>query len=225
MARAPIRTSLILSLAGLLALAPAALAHRVNVFAYVEGETVHVECAYSRSQPVLFGEVEVRNGATGKVYLTGKTDDKGQFAFTVPPQARSEKADLNLLLRAGEGHQNEWTVKAGEYLAGAQSFPVADVAPDAKPKPSPAALTVNKAAKSAAAAPVAASQPAPCVPDPALAPLVEAAVEKKIAPIRHMLVETQVRGPGITEIIGGIGYLVGMAGLLAYARSRKRGGS
>lgn len=223
MARPLIWPSIILALAGLIAPTPAALAHRVNVFAYVEGETVHVECAYSRSQPVLFGDIEVRNGATGKIYLTGKTDDKGRFAFTVPPKARSEKADLNLLLRAGEGHQNEWTVKAGEYLAETPPAPATASTAESKSKSSPSSRPVKPAT---AAAPVvqATSASVPCVPDPALATLMEAAVEKKIAPIRQMLLEIRIQGPGITEIIGGIGYLVGMAGLLAYARSRKRGG-
>ena len=114
----------------LLAFCGPALAHRVNVFAYVEGDTVHVECSYSRSDRVRFGDIEVKNPATGKVYLTGKTDDKGNFAFTVPPQARLDKADLDIVLHAGEGHQNDWTVKAAEYLAAA-------------PAPSPGAVPAS----------------------------------------------------------------------------------
>jgi len=55
---------------------------------------------------------------------------------------------------------------------------------------------------------------------------VDAAVEKKIAPLRRMLLDQEEKGPGVREIFGGIGYLVGIAGLLAYARSRKhRAGS
>ncbi len=49
---------------------------------------------------------------------------------------------------------------------------------------------------------------------------VEAGVEKKIAPIRKILLDEKEKGPGLTEIFGGIGYLLGIAGLLAYARSR-----
>ncbi len=56
-----------------------------------------------------------------------------------------------------------------------------------------------------------------------LTEVVEAAVETKIAPMRRMLLDQEEGGPGLTEILGGIGYLFGLAGLLAYARSRKAG--
>jgi len=179
-------------------------AHRVNVFAYVEGDTVHVECSYSKSDRVRFGEVEVSDPATGKVYLTGKTDEKGNFAFPVPAEARAAKADLRLRLRAGEGHQNDWTVAADEYLSAAPTAPAAAVpAPAAATTAPPAQPPVDMAALQAT-----------------VQAAVEAGVEKKIAPIRKILLDEKEKGPGLTEIFGGIGYLLGIAGLLAYARSR-----
>lgn len=208
--------------AAVLLLSPAgALAHRVNIFAYVEGDTVHVECGYSRSDRVRFGDIAVSDPATKEVFLTGKTDDKGNFSFSVPPAARARQADLHILLRAGEGHQNDWTVKAEEYLTAA---------------PAAGALSVRPAVPAATAAPGGPSGETPAVAsgpaagptdvvatmDPAaLQAVVEAAVEKKIAPIRKMLLDEKEKGPGLTEIAGGIGYLVGLAGLLAYAQSRR----
>jgi len=199
-------------------------AHRVNVFAYVEGDTVHVECSYSKSDRVRFGEVEVSDPATGKVYLTGKTDEKGNFAFPVPAEARAAKADLRLRLRAGEGHQNDWTVAADEYLSAAPTAPAA---------PSAAAPQSEKSAPAAPAAAVSTpASPAAVTAAPAQTPVdmaalqatvqaaVEAGVEKKIAPLRKILLDEKEKGPGLTEIFGGIGYLLGIAGLLAYARSR-----
>jgi nickel transport protein len=201
-------------------------AHRVNVFAYVEGDTVHVECSYSKSDRVRFGGIEVSDPATGKVYLTGKTDEQGNFAFPVPAEARSAKADLRILLRAGEGHQNDWTVTADDYLA---------AAPTVSTTPASRSETVAPVATKAASAPAAPSgaktlSPAP-VPDlaalqTAVETAVEAGLERKIAPIRKMLLDAKEKGPGLTEIFGGIGYLLGIAGLLAYARSRSgRSGS
>ncbi len=188
------------------AVRPAA-AHRVNIFAYVEGDTVHVECSFSKSDRVHFGDIQVKNAATGKVLLSGKTDDQGYYAFRIPQEARAAKADLQILLKAGEGHQNDWIVKADEYLA---------AAPAAAAEPVPAPVT-------AAAAPAPTTVPAAAPPLDAatLQAVVEAAVEKKIAPIRKILLDEKEKGPGLTEIGGGIGYLVGIAGLLAYARSRK----
>ena len=230
-----------------------ALAHRVNVFAYVEGGDVVAECSYSRSSRVRFGEISVENKATGAVYLTGKTDEQGAFRFSVPPAAREAKADLRIVLRAGEGHQNDTIVTAAEYLAtlpaksaapagaaGAASFASADSGPASQTPAAPAAASgtaaVTPGAGSASgptpggqtAAPLAgAPAPAQNAPrvvamDPTdLSALVEAAVEKKIAPLRAILVGEKERGPGLTEIIGGIGWLAGLAGLAAYVRGRR----
>ena len=213
-------------------LAGPAQAHRVNVFAYVEGNDVVVECSYSRTERVRFGDIEVANAHTGALYLTGKTDDKGSFRFPVPPAARAAKADLRIVLRAGEGHQNEGVVKAAEYLAAAPVAAVTTPAPVAAsptPTASPDAPTVaGKPAQTPPAAAPVVLQPGPPVValDPAaLEAIVEAAVEKKIAPLRAILVGEQEQGPGLTQIIGGIGWLVGLAGIAAYVGSRKRPGA
>ena len=203
-------------------------AHRVNVFAYVEGGTVHVECSYSKSDRVRFGDIEVKNPASGKVYLTGKTDEKGNFAFAVPPEAKAAKADLLILLKAGEGHQNDWTVKADEYLGAAPATEAREQSAAPVPATSqPAAAEPALSAAPIAASGVAAAQPMPTTTMDAAAlqaivtSAVDAAVEKKIAPVRRMLLDQAEKGPGMREIFGGIGYLVGIAGLLAYVRCRK----
>ena len=41
----------------------------------------------------------------------------------------------------------------------------------------------------------------------------------RLAPLRQRLQEAQQ--PGLAEIVAGIGYLVGIAGLVAYARARR----
>ena len=211
--------------AGLLCLTTAqdAFAHRVNVFAYVEGDSVHVECSYSRSSRVRFGEIDVVNAADGQAYLTGKTDEQGNFAFVVPEAARKAKADLRIVLKAGEGHQNDWVVKYDEYAAAApagkaQPEAAANVAAPA-PSQSPVAVAAAKAAPAASAQATVAPADAAAL-RVLLETTVDAAVEKKIAPIRKMLLDEKEKGPGFAEIFGGIGWLVGIAGLLPYVKSR-----
>lgn len=204
-------------------------AHRVNVFAYAEGDTVHVECSYSRSNRVHFGEIDVVDAASGETYLTGKTDENGSFSFVVPAKARERKADLTIILKAGEGHQNDWVVKADEYLAAAAApKPTGDAA---APKAESVAKSTGMASSTQPGAPArvvaatdfAATSVAAGIDPVALQALVEAAVEKKIAPVRNILLAAKEQGPGMTEVFGGIGYIVGLAGLLAYARSRRNG--
>ncbi|MEW5786754.1 MAG: hypothetical protein AB1899_02750 [Pseudomonadota bacterium] len=188
----------------LVALPGTAWAHRVNVFAHVEGDTLHVEGYFQRGVPAKQSPVEVRNGTTGQLYIQGETDVEGRAALTIPPRATADRADLDIVLRAGEGHQNHWVVKAEEYLP-------------ANPRPTHRPTSQATPRVSATASPPYPAQNCPPPTDPT--PLIEAAVERKIAPLRDMLLANQE--PGLKEIIGGIGYLVGIAGLLAYARSRR----
>ena len=191
-----------------------ALAHRVNVFAFVEGDSVRVECSYSKSSRVHGGIIEVQDASSGKILLTGKTDDDGNFTFIIPQEAKEKKLDLRILLRAGEGHQNDWTVRADDYMQAApQEVSAAATKAEKTEPPQPAAVASHPQ--------MAASSSCPPMDTTELAAIVEAAVEKKTAPLRHLLADQEKKGPGLTEIFGGIGYLLGLAGLLAYARSRR----
>ena len=88
-----------------------ALAHRVNIFAYVEDSDVLVECAFSRSNPVRQGLITVFDAADGEELLKGKTDDQGFSAFP-SGEIRAAGSGLRIGFRP-EGHQNEWIVEAG----------------------------------------------------------------------------------------------------------------
>ena len=92
--------------------APFASAHRVNIFAFVDGDAVQVECGFNRSQKVKQGTVEVFDATTGVQLLQGTTDDNGVFRFPVTAELRKAGHDLNIRIIAGEGHQNDWTVAA-----------------------------------------------------------------------------------------------------------------
>jgi nickel transport protein len=50
---------------------------------------------------------------------------------------------------------------------------------------------------------------------------VEKAVVKKLKPVMHMLSELNNPRPGISDILGGIGYIIGLVGMGAYYKARK----
>ena len=186
-------------------LAANASAHRVNIFAYVDGGTVVTESGYSKSSRVINGTVEVRNAASNELLLTGTTDEQGAFSFPVPEKALAEKLDLLLIIKAGVGHQGDWTVKYDEIAQAGGAAP----APEAASAPAPEA---------AVAVPEAASAP---VSAPADTAAIEAVVRREIAPVKQMLAEMNQDGPGLTEILGGIGYIFGLFGVAAYMKSRR----
>lgn len=174
-------------------------AHRVNVFAYVDGKDIVVECSYSKSKRVRNGAVTVLDAASGETLLEGTTDEQGLFRFPVPHQARLSEADLRILLQAGEGHRNEWIVAAEEFLGA--KIPASD------PSPAIEAKTAE-------------TPPAPALSRSDVEEVVGALLDARLAPIKRELLEQSQRGPELREIIGGIGWIFGLVGVAAYFKSR-----
>jgi nickel transport protein len=93
-----------------------ALAHRVVVFAYAEGDTIHTESKFMPNTPVHQGKILVLDQKTGQELLTGQTDAQGKFSFKIPAEAAAQKMDLKIVMEAGMGHRGEWLLKADQYL-------------------------------------------------------------------------------------------------------------
>ncbi len=191
-----------IAMAMTLCLAAASQAHKVNLFAYVDGNSVVTDSGYSRSKRVHDGIIEVYDAASGRMLLSGNTDTNGKFDFVIPDEARAEKMNLRMLLKAGTGHQAEWTVKYEEF--GAAKGPFAAEKPDHGHM----AVAAPEVGTPGAASSVDIAQ-------------VETVVRRELAPVKQMLADMNQAGPGITEIIGGIGYILGLFGIAAYMKSRK----
>ena len=233
--------ALLLAVALLLVLQTPALAHRVNIFAWTEGPQVAVKCGFSGGNSVKNGEVTVYDAADGRVLLTGRTDTEGLFRFAIPPKGREH--GLRIRINAGEGHQNEWLLEAAE-LASAPD-PAADpaAAPAAPRRPETTASAAAKNADSHTAGPLpagtglAAARPEISGSGPVSAAeiqaIVDAALEaqqakfsalldSRLSPVKRQLAEMRTDEPGMREIVGGMGWFVGLAGLALYFRSRQR---
>jgi nickel transport protein len=193
-----------------LLLAGNAHAHRVSVFAWVQGDTVHVESKFSGGKKVKGGRIVVTD-SSGVELITGKTDNSGEFSFKIPRQT-----DLKIILEAGMGHRAEWTVPADDM----ESMAVEDQTPPTKPtaerEPEITEAVQNEQN-------VSMPDQVPAGPDLAeIEAVVEKVLDKKLKPVLKMLAEFGENGPTIRDIIGGIGYIIGLVGLAAYLRYRKR---
>lgn len=202
------------------ALIPDAEAHRVNIFAYVEGHEVVVQCGFSRSNPVRHGQIEVYD-QQGTLLLQGQTDQKGHFRFPVPQAALDNKSDLTIRILAGEGHENEWIIEQSELTA-LQLSSTMPASPD---------LSVTDGSGTDEAALDSVPAPAFSKADQEhdssitlsrheLEAIIHHALDVQLAPIKRAVLEKS--GPGLTEIIGGIGWILGLAGLAAYFKGRPR---
>ncbi|MGB2929019.1 MAG: hypothetical protein WBB70_08925 [Desulfobacterales bacterium] len=85
-----------------------AQAHKVMIFAWVEGDTVFTESKFSGGKKVINAQVVIFD-TDGKKLLEGKTDNKGEFSFKIP-----KVTDLRIVLNAAMGHKAEWTVPESE---------------------------------------------------------------------------------------------------------------
>ena len=182
-----------------------ARAHNVTVFAWVEGDTVHVESKFAGGRKPQNAPIEVYDTA-GNLLLEGTTDENGTFSFTVP-----HKTEMRIVLKAGMGHQAEWTIPLAE-LEGVQET-AASAAPAETTAASAAAPNESQTAP-AATRPVALTQAE-------LQQALEQALDNKLKPLLKLAAESKNSGPSIHEIIGGIGYIFGLVGVGAYFHARR----
>jgi nickel transport protein len=193
---------------GTLLISSPALAHKVNIYAYAEGKRVHVR-AYTQSAPVKNAQIFVFAPDSAKVLET-KIDEKGECVFDA-----LFRADLRIEVNAGEGHTSNYILKADELPADLPTYEEWKQMPQKKTSDIP---------------PV--SQPAPQAPDSIsisakeIEQIVESVVERKIAPIRKMLLEQQEASEkaSFDRVIAGLGIIFGVAGVMMYLRSLKRKG-
>ncbi len=187
-----------------------ALAHRVLVFAYSEGDTIHTESKFVPNDPVRQGKILVLDAQTGQELLAGQTDKKGKFSFKIPAQAAAGKMDLRIVTEAAMGHRGEWLLTAASYLPGVKTASA----------PAPAVATPAPAATSApAAAPAAKTGNAG---QQALEAALNQALERQLAPINEKLTELTLHRTSLTDIVGGLGYILGFFGLWAYFMSKRQ---
>lgn len=180
-------------------------AHQVYLFAWVEGDTVYTESYFGGKRKVAGGTIHVY-GPSSRELLTGRTDDQGAFSFPVP-----QRTDLRIVLDASMGHRAEFVLKADE-LPGSPA-PGAD---KAAPHKDSWVSDKNATGEVVPGSTAVSVEEMRC--------MVESALDQRLKPITRSLARLEhEQGPGLTEILGGVGYILGLMGVYLYGRSRNRG--
>jgi nickel transport protein len=196
-------------------------AHKVNLFAYVEGDKVVVEGYFSAKSKAQDCVVEVYD-EIGKKIHEGKTDQNGVYSFKLaelPPFTGA----LKIVLEAGMGHKAEYTLSASDLPASPKK--------DEPPKEQ-APKNKSDAPKQKSEAPKEPSTAAPVqiFDQTALAAALEATIDKKLDPIVKMLgrqekllLEEKQGGPRINDIFVGIGFSLCKSSAIFLSRSSGTG--
>lgn len=174
-----------------------AFAHKVNIFAYVEREKIYTESYFNDGKKCVDSKIEVFDNQENKL-LEGITDEEGAFSFEIPPG----DGDLKLVLTASMGHRAEYIIQADELG------------------------NINGLIEEKIEEPVSAVSPEVSSFDlKEIQSLIEDALDEKLKPIMSEVREikkSQEDRISPTEIIGGIGYIIGIFGIVAYFLSRKK---
>ncbi len=188
----------------------AAWGHRVNIFAWTEAGRVEVQCGFSKNSPARNSAVKVFDGENGAELASGTTDEKGRFSFPIPQAAKAH--GLRIVIDAGEGHKNEWKMAQDEF---------SDSSAQAAPPEAADARNTPVAPPSAQEKPESSGAPAPTLDEARLRAVIGQELDSSLAPIKRALAEQKDRGPELRDIIGGVGWLIGIAGIVLAMR-RKR---
>lgn len=190
-------------------------AHKVNIFAYVEGEKIYTESYFNDGKKCIDSKIEVFDNQGNKL-LEGLTDKEGEFSFEVP----SENGNLKIVLTASMGHRAEYTIRTDELRDTMGSIEESIERPISSEKRDESSLTEMISEEKEAISPEISS-----LNLNEIRSLIEDALDEKLKPIMRDVREikkSQEDKISPTEIIGGIGYIIGIFGIIAYFLSRKR---
>jgi nickel transport protein len=191
-----------------------ALAHKVNVFAWVEGDMICTESKFSGGgKRVKQAPIEVYDESGAKI-LEGKTNDQGEFSFKIPKQST-----LKIVLQAGMGHQADWTIPIEEIIAAEETLQSLSVGTSKKIsdrkeggtskdfklplKPQAIKIFQQKADNLAM-----------------LQEAFEKALDRKLKPLEKIISTLTEERHTIKEVFSGIGYILGLVGVAVYFKCK-----
>lgn len=184
-----------------------ALAHKVNVFAFVEGDKLVVDGYLSGGSKAQNAVVQVHD-SNGVKLAESKTNTKGVCEFSLG-SIKTDSQSLKVVLEADMGHRGEYVVELHEPLLNIKNTQVSQrvesgqaalTSVDSKSSEPPGRMNMDDLARSLG----------PII-DQKLEPLV-----KMLAQQERILIQQQTGGPRLNEIAGGIGWIIGLAGIAAF---------
>lgn len=173
---------------------PDAYAHKVSTYAYREGDKVFGECYFVDGSPCKNSKVEVYDSKGRKITET-MTDEKGRFSFKT-----SETGELKIVIPAGEGHRAEYRLEAVE-------------------KPEKKEVKKQEPVKEAQRP----QFPQTSINKEELKQIIDEAMDAKLQGLRGEMMDLrkQMDRVSLRDVIGGIGYILGVWGIIMFLKRKK----
>ena len=167
----------------------------------MEGDSIRGRVSFAGGHSAAAAIIKISD-SEGQPLAELSPDDKGEFTYKV-----SRRIDHLIVADSREGHVARWRVKAEDIVL-------------ASPEPveKPARTDDERIDRSI---PDAALHDHAAEYDEWIAGNIERAVARQVRPLREQLAayEEQVR---LRDIVGGLGYIIGLAGLALWGRCRKQ---
>jgi len=189
------------------------LAHKLQVFAFAEGAQIQGSAYFAGGAKASGARIRIQD-TTGKTLAELTPDAEGAFSY----QATSP-TDHIVIAESGDGHRAEWRVTADELAGG---FPQSESIPPAPTQGQPGAsdpVTSDQTSSTAKPTP----ETSATTPDARLLMEIEQAVARQVRPLREQLIASEDRARW-HDVLGGIGYIIGLTGLALWMHARSKGG-
>lgn len=191
--------SLLLLAACVLVFSGRAEAHRIMVNAWVEGDALLVETAFGDGSAGANAQVTVTDQVSGEVVLQGVADGDGLLRLPLPGTVRAAGHALQVLTNGGQGHQATCLIAAEEFAE--------------QPGTSVRQPTQTASDTDAAVSGLDAETLRQLVRQE-----VREAMQEQMQPLRRDVRALQQQGPRVADIVGGLGWILGLAGLAVLVR-------
>ncbi|MEN2994452.1 MAG: hypothetical protein ABDH19_03765 [Thermodesulfovibrio sp.] len=157
-------------------------AHKVNAYAYREGDKVFGECYFVDGSPCKKSKVEVYD-LQGKKILETFTDEKGKFSFIT-----EQKKAIKVVVSAGQGHKAVYKVEGAKE-------------------------EVEKATKKKQTQ----------IDREELKKIIDETMDTKLQGLKNEIMDLrkEMEKVKLREIIGGIGYIIGIWGIIMLIKRKK----
>lgn len=168
-------------------------AHALKIFAYGEGNRIEGSVYLKGGTAPTSASITLLTTDGERIAETG-IDEEGGFGFTV-----GEARDYIVQADAGSGHRAEFTLSADEL---SPALPTPSGHGDQTVRPHDPPMIQGRAA------------------DTDLEAMISRAVSRQVVPLRKQIAEYEDRIRW-HDILGGIGYILGLAGLAFYLTARR----
>lgn len=183
------------------ALCGTAQAHKLKVFAFADGARIDGSAYFTGGSGAVGARFRVEDGE-GNVLAEFEPAGDGSFSYMA-----EGVFDHVVIADTGDGHRARWRIEAAELETG---FPHA-----ADP-----GRVVDTASAGSTESSSEVSDKTSAEPDVGLQAAIERAVSRQIHPLREELIRTR-DALRLADILGGIGYLFGIAGLALWWHARR----